>query len=227
VPLDFVQNKVPKLRRGRPRAGGVAGGPRARMGAAGARRPLHRARHVGAPRRPAGARLPLRVRVQRRQPRRRSWTRGSSAGSRARRCRSSWRSPSAPRPTARAATWPGGAAAGSCCARSPRPGRGRGRLPGHRAPPLLQHEHAVGGPARARRSPGAPRGRPRAADDRQPQDGGPGGRLVARGHPAGDRDGRGDRRVSRARGRCGSRGGGSRRSRRRTTCSCCAPTPTC
>ena len=94
----------------------------------------------------------------------------------------------------------------------------RRRLPGHLAPPLLQHEHAVGRPARAaRRAAGRRRARP--ADDRQPQDGRPDRHVVAGGAPARDRDGRGDRRLRGRARRCACRARASRRSRPPTTCS--------
>ena len=117
VPLDFVQNKVPKIARRRPAAGRVAGRPGPGVGAARPRRPLHRARHLGDARHAARARLPLRLRLELRQPRRRARRRGSSRGSRARSCRSRWRSPSARRPIARAATSRGARRTASCCAR--------------------------------------------------------------------------------------------------------------
>ena len=73
--------------------------------------------------------------------------------------------------------------------------RGRRRLPGHRAPPLLQHEHAVGRPATrcTRRSTrdgvlGLPMIVNRKTVD-------PGDTRSPDGHPARDGDGRGDRRL--------------------------------
>ena len=75
--------------------------------------------------------------------------------------------------------------------------RRRRGLPGHRPPPLLQHEHAVGRPAGAPRAARRARRRARAADDRQPQDRRPVGQGLARGRPARDGDGRGDRRLRR------------------------------
>ena len=74
---------------------------------------------------------------------------------------------------------------------------------------------------------GRARGRARAAADRQPQDGRSGRQVDARGVPARDRDGRGDRRVRRRAARCACRAGASRRSRRPRTCWRCARTPTC
>ena len=70
LPLDFIQNKEPKLLRRRPDAGRVAGRPGARVVPARPRRPLHRARDLGDARGPARARLRVRVRGQLRQPRR-------------------------------------------------------------------------------------------------------------------------------------------------------------
>ena len=106
------------------------------------------------------------------------------------------------------------------------PGRGHGRLPGRHAPPLLQHQHAVGQPARAR-------GRLDARDgflglpmiaNRKTVD--PSDNVVpeviqvetAMGAAIGVFDG------AQA---CACRGAGSLRSRPPTTCSRCAPTPTC
>ena len=71
-----------------------------------ARRPLHRARSLRDARRAARARLPLGLRVELRQPRRRRSSRASSPGWRARSCRSPMEAPRAPRPTARAGTSP-------------------------------------------------------------------------------------------------------------------------
>ena len=76
-------------------------------------------------------------------------------------------------------------------------GRRRRHVPGHRSPPLLQHQHAVDRPAGAGRGPRRAGQRARAPDDRQPQDRRPGRRVLARGDPARDRDGRGHRRVRR------------------------------
>ena len=91
-------------RRRRPAAGLVGGRPGPRMGAARPRRPLHRARHLGDARHAARAWLPLRLRLELRQPRRGPRPADPRRGSRARSCRSRWRSPGAPRPIARAAT---------------------------------------------------------------------------------------------------------------------------
>ena len=55
------------------------------------------------------------------------------------------------------------------------------------------------------------RRRARAADDREPQDGRPDRPVLARGAPARDRDGRGDRRVRGRRARCTCRARASRR----------------
>ena len=71
---------------------------------------------------------------------------------------------------------------------------------------------------------GARRDRP--ADDRQPQDRRPGRQGLDARHPAGDRDGRGDRRLRGRAPRCACRARASCRSRPPTTCCRCAPTPT-
>ncbi len=120
-PARLRAGQGPEDRRRRPVARVLARRPRPRVGAAGPRRPLHVARHVGDARRAARARLRVRVRGERRQPRRdprRAHPRLVRAraaavpdgGGRPHRGRSQGR---APRPAARAA--------GSCCARSRRP----------------------------------------------------------------------------------------------------------
>ena len=165
------------------------------MGAAGARRPVSGARGVRDAGAAPGPGLPLGLRLQRRQPRcdarpadpRLGRARGRAVphgGRRSHARRSQGRAP-------RAAGGRGGA----------RPARGRAdarggprRLPGHHAPPLLQHEHAVARPRARRRGPRRRRGH-RPADDHQPQDGGPGGPGLAARRPAGDGDGRGDREL--------------------------------
>ena len=97
---------------------------------------------------------------------------------------------------------------------------------GRRAPPLLQLQQHLGQPARARADARGARRRARAADDREPQDRRPDRPVLARGRPARDGDGRGDRRV-RGRGRaCTCRARASRRSRPRAICSWCARTRT-
>ncbi len=84
-------------------------------------------------------------------------------------------------------------------------------LPGRAAPPLLQHQYAVGEPAGPVRQARRAWRHPPAADDRQPQDGRPLGQVVAGGDPGRDGDGRGDRRV---RGRAGRARAPRTRSRR-------------
>ncbi len=108
----------------------------------------------------------------------------------------------------------------------PDPGRGCGLVPGRESPPVLQHQHDLGEPARAGRRARRERRRGRASDDREPQDRGPEGLVVARGGAARDRDGGGHRRV-RGRGR-GAGAPEPLRSREghRATCSRCARTPT-
>ena len=86
------------------------------------------------------------------------------------------------------------------------PRRGHGRLPGRPPPPVLQHQHAMGQPAGARGRARVPRRLSRAADDRQPQDRRPVGQVLAGGDPGRDCDGRGASASSRARGPCASRG---------------------
>ena len=71
------------------------------------------------------------------------------------------------------------------------------------------------------------RRRARAADHRQPQDGRPVGPRLARRSSSSRRRWAPPSACSRAPARCTSRGGASRRSRRPTTCSRCARTPTC
>ena len=94
-------------------------------------------------------------------------------------------------------------------------------------PPLLQHEQPVARPARAGRGDARARRRARPADDPQREDGRPDGQVLARGLPARDGDGRGDPGVRGRRARCACRARASPRSRRPTTCSRCARTPTC
>ncbi len=151
-PPDFVQNKVPKLHADGLDAGRLARRTRPRMGAARPRRPVHgaaspracstrcsssgyryafvsNADNLGAVLDPrilawvAREQIPFLMEVADRTPADRK------GGHLARRPRRRAR-PARDRPDA---------------------GRGRRRLPGHRAPPLLQHQHAVGRPARAAR----------------------------------------------------------------------------
>ena len=208
----------------------VARRPGPRVGAARARRPLHGAAGLGHARRAARARLPLRVRVERRQPRRGAGAARSSPGWRARACpfadggrrphggRPQGRPPRAPPPTA-----------GWCCARSRRPPR-RTSTPSRTSTRHryfntnnlwvdLEALRRVLEPARRRA---------RAADDRQPQDAST--RRTRRRPPVIQLEtamGAAIDVVRRARGRCASRARASCRSRRPTTCSCCARTPTC
>ena len=104
--------------RRQPRARRVGGGPVARVGAARARRRVHLARHLGHARHAARARLRVPVPVELGQPGRVARPAHPRPGSRARSCRSSPRSWTEPRRTARAATSPAAArTAASCCAR--------------------------------------------------------------------------------------------------------------
>ena len=176
----------------------------------------------------ARARLPLRVRLELRQPRRGA----RPADPRLDRARGDpvrdGGDAAAPRRTARAATSRAGPTAATCCAR---PRRRRDEdldalqdISRHRYVNtnnlwidlrVLARRHA-----RARR-------RPRPAADRQPQDRRSRRQVDARGVPARDRDGRGDRRVRRRAAGRASRAGASLRSRRPRTCWPCARTPTC
>ena len=69
LPLDFIQNAEPKLHAGRPPAGAVAPGSRARVVPSGARRRLRLARHLGRAGLVAGEGDSLRLPLQLRQPR--------------------------------------------------------------------------------------------------------------------------------------------------------------
>ena len=71
LPLEFLQNKEPKLKADNLRPISVAEGPGPRVVSAGARRPLHRADGQRSLRQAPRRRLPLRLRLQRRQPGRR------------------------------------------------------------------------------------------------------------------------------------------------------------
>ena len=75
------------------------------------------------------------------------------------------------------------------------PDGGHGRVHRRRPPPVLPRQQPVGRPAGARRAAARARRRARPADDRQREDRRPVGLLLARRRPAGDGDGRGDRRV--------------------------------
>ena len=72
LPLEFLQNKVPKLLVSRPGAGVLPEEPRPRVVSARPRRPLHRAARDGPARSAARRRLPPHLRLQLRQPRRRA-----------------------------------------------------------------------------------------------------------------------------------------------------------
>ena len=96
--------------RGRPRAGRVAGRPGARVGAARPRRRLHLARHLGDARASCWSAATATCSCRTRTTSARCSTRASWPGSRPRGCRSCRSRPTAPSPTARAATWRGGAA---------------------------------------------------------------------------------------------------------------------
>ena len=86
---------------------------------------------------------------------------------RARRRRSSWRSPTARRPTARAATSRARAGRRAAAARDRPDARGGPRrVPGHRAPPLLQHQHDLVRPRALAAVLERARRRARAAADR-------------------------------------------------------------
>ena len=105
VPLDFLQNKVPKIDADEPAAGLVGAPTRrssGRLPATATSTP--RSSRSGMLDTPARARLPLRLRLELRQPRRRPRPADPLLGGAARSCRSRWRSPGAPRPIARAGT---------------------------------------------------------------------------------------------------------------------------
>ena len=152
-PPDFVQSKVPKL--DADDLGPVAWPrrPRARVGAARPRRPVPVAAELRPARRAARRRLRVRVRRERRQPRRGHGRRASSRGSRASGSRSLMevadRTPADRKGGHLARASAGGGLVLREVAQTP--GRGPRRVPGHRPPPLLQHEHAVDRPARAGR----------------------------------------------------------------------------
>ena len=212
LPLDFIQNKEPKLDAelagsgdlgGRPRAGVVPARPRRHLPGAGGLRTAG-----------AAARSGLRdgVRLQRRQPGRHAGPAHPElvpgAGPAV---PDGGLAPGRERPQGRAPGPPARRRPAGAARVRPDGGRGRGRLPGHHAPPLLQHQLAVDGPARAgRRARGRGR-RAAVAADREPQDGGPRGSGLDPRDPAGDRDGCGRRRV---RGRAGDRGRAATGSRR-------------
>ena len=79
----------------------------------------------------------------------------------------------------------------------PDAGGGSRGAAGHHAPPVREHQQPVGRPAGAGRRAARARGRARAAADRQPQDRRPRRQVHARGLPARDRHGGGDRGVRR------------------------------
>ena len=150
VPADFVQNKVPKLAADDLAPVEWPADPGLEWAPPGHGDLYTALRHLGDARRAARPRLPLRLRLQRPTTSARCSSRGSSPGSRARGApfAHGGRRPHGGRPQGR----PPGAAPGR------RPGaardradarRRRRRLPGHDAPPLLQHEHPVGRPAGA------------------------------------------------------------------------------
>ena len=196
MPLDFVQSKVPKLRADDLDAGRVAGRPRAGMGAARPRRPLHVAGHARGSRRLLDARLRVRFVANIDNlgavldPRILGWfareelpflmevaerTAGRSQGR-------------APGPAPRWRAW--------CCARPLRPAT-RTSTPSRTSAGTGTSTRTSSGStcARSPRCCERSRRRARPADDREPQDRRSHGRHLARGDPARDGDGRGDRRV--------------------------------
>ena len=175
------------------------------------------------------ARLPLRLRLQLRQPRRRARPAHPRAGS----PRAERRSRSRPSERTEADRKGGHFARRTTDGRivlretAQTPEEDLEALQDLEPPPLRQHEQPLGRPAtRCATTLDAPRRRPRPAADRQPQDGRPGATRPrprsSRSRPRWARRSR----CSRAPARCEVPRGASRRSRRPTTCSCCAPTPT-
>ena len=214
--------------RRRPDAGRVAARPEPRVVPARPRRHLPGAADVGDARDAARARLPLRVHVELRQPRR---------GARPAHPRLVRRR-AAPVPRrgdrAHAGRPQGRPHRGAQGDRRADPARdradargGHGRVHRRRAAPVLPRQQPLGRPAGARPAAARARRRAGAADDRQREDRRPGGRLLARRLPARDGDGRGDRRL---RGRAGDpRAARAVRAGQEdaATCWCCARTPTC
>ena len=192
--------------RRRPDAGGVAARPEPRVVPAGPRRHLPRAADVGDARAAARARLPLRVHVELRQPRRGARpahpgvdrVRGAAVRVRGDRAHGGRQEG---RPHRRAE---GDRRADPARDRADA-GRGHGRVHRRRPASVLPRQQPVGRPARARRAAARARRRAGAADDRQREDRRPGRLLLAAGVPARDRDGRGDRRLRAARRRSACR----------------------
>ena len=224
LPLDFLQGREPKLRADDLQPVSWPDEPGAGVVPARARRPLHRADRVGHPGRPARRGPALGLRVQLGQP--------GGAGRRA--------AGRLDRRPAGAVHDGGGARdAGRPQGRAPRPPRragraardragARGRHVVHRrrALALLQHQQPVDRPARAAGAAGRRPGRAVAAADRQPEDRRPPGQGRARRCSSWRRRWARPSARSRARGRCRFRAPASPRSRPRTTCSSCGPTPT-
>ena len=228
VPFDFVQHKEPKLLVDGLEPADWPADPQPRVVPARARRHLPGAAHLGDARAAARARLPLRVHVQLRQPRRGArpadprLDRGRGAalrvrGDRPHRGRQEGRSHRAAEGDRRADP-----ARDRADAR-----RGHGRVHRRRAPPVLPRQQPLGRPAGARRAAARARRRARAADDRQRED------ASTRPTPPRPRSTSSRRRwarrsaCSRARGRSACRARASCRSRRPPICWCCARTPTC
>ena len=196
LPLDFLQNKEPKLLVEDLTPVRVAGRSGARMVPAGPRRPLHRARHERHARTAARAGLRVRVRGQLGQPRRGAGpAHPRVAARREHPVRDGGHRPHGGRPQGRPPRRPalgrpaGPARDGADAGRGP---RGAG---GHHPPPLREHEQPLGLAARARR--GAARRLPRAADDPQREDGRSLRQVLPRRLPTRDGDGRGDRGLRR------------------------------
>ena len=176
---------------------------------------------------PARARLPLRLRLELRQPRRRPRSAHPVlGGARGAAVRDGGRRAHRGRPQGRAHRAP--ARRRPRAARDGADARGGPRLAaGRRPPPLRQHEQPVGRAGGAARHAAGARRRARAADHRQPQDGRPVGLRLPRRRPARDGDGRRDRRV-RGRPRAARPAAALRAGQDdATTCSPCARTPTC
>ena len=229
LPLDFLQNKEPKLLRRRPDPGQLAGRPGARVVPAGPRRPLHRAARHRAPRRDARRRLHPGVRVQLRQPRRRARPAGRRLVRRERApfaIEAVRRTPSDRKGGHFARRKSDGRIVLRETAQTARRGQGGAGGPraGTASPPRnnLWFDLAAM-QRRARRA----RRHPRPGDDPQHQDRRPGRRASSpEVDPDRDGDGRRDRGLRGRHHRSRSGATGSCRSRRPTTCWCCAATAT-
>ena len=196
LPLDFLQNREPKLRSDDLTPVSWPADPSLEWCPPGHGDIYTALDASGLLRHLLDQRLPVPVRLQRRQPRRPA---GSRAGRLVRRVRQPVRGrvlpPHRRRPQGRAPGPSGQRRTAGAAGIRADPSRGRGRLRRHQPAPVLQHQQPLARPGRAGCGAAGQRRRARPADHPQRQDRRPGRSDQPRGDPDRDRDGRGDRGV--------------------------------